>query len=211
MKNSIKLLAVLFISVMSIKSNAQVNPEKKSFTYGEFKAGYAVSQFGKNLKEAKDAGNYGTSGGGLFTLGAMHKFESINHFNFGGKFSALGATPSKGEGTNQLFFNWWGAAISAKYYPFNKNADSGFNIYTDYYFITQFTQKYRNVDAKVYSHQFAIGNGITLGTAYDFKYKGVNLVASLEYGFAQRTGDVQNVGQVDFESSYFGAQVGFKF
>ena len=211
MKKSFNLVAVFFIILIGIKSTAQVSSERKSFTYGEFKAGYAVSQFGKNLKEAYDAGNYSTTGGGLFTLGAMHKFESINHFNFGGKFSALGATPSEGDNGNQLFFNWWGAAISAKYYPLNKNADQGLNFYTDFYFITQFTQKYRNVDAKIYNHQFAIGNGLTLGTAYDFKYKGVNLVASLEYGFAARTGDVQNVGQTDFESSYFGAQVGFKF
>ena len=211
MNKSINLVAVFFIILISIKTNAQVSSERKSFTYGEFKAGYSVSQFGKNLKEAYDAGNYGTTGGGLFTLGAMHKFESINYFNFGGKFSALGATPSEGDNNNQLFFNWWGAAISAKYYPLNKNADEGLNFYTDFYFITQFTQKYRNVDAKLYNHQFAIGNGLTLGTAYDFKYKGINLLASLEYGIASRTGDVQNVGQVNFRSSHFGAQLGLKF
>lgn len=211
MKNSIQLFKILIIFIICIKSNAQVDSTKKSFTYGEFKAGYGVSQFGKNLKETKEAGNYGNSGGGLFTLGAYHKFEKINYFNFGGKFSALGATPSKGNGTNEMFFNWWGAAVSAKYYPLNKNADGGFNVYTDFYFITQFTQKYRNIDAKIYNHQFALGNGITLGAAYDFKYKKTNLVASLEYGFARRTGDVQNVGPVTFESGYFGAQVGFKF
>jgi hypothetical protein len=209
MKNSIKLMALLLLTAINV--NAQVDPEKKAFTYGEFKAGYAVSQFGKNLDKAYDDGNYGTTGGGLFTLGAYHKFESINHFNFGGKFSALGATPSEGDNGNELFFNWWGAAVSAKYYPLNKNADRGLNIYADYYFITQFTQKYRNVDADIYNHQFAIGNGITLGTAYDFKYKKINLVASVEYGFAARTGEVTGVGKRDFESSYFGAQLGFKF
>ncbi len=206
-----QLLAVLFIGIISIKSNAQIDSEKKSFTYGEFKAGYAVSEFGKNLKETYDAGNYGTSGGGLFTLGAYHKFESINHFNFGGKFSALGATPSKGENGNEMFFNWWGAAISVKYYPFNKNANGGLNFYGDFYFITQFTQKYRNVEAKIYNHQFALGNGITLGSAYDFKYKKINLIVSVEYGFARRTGEVTGVGKRDFESSYFGTQLGFKF
>lgn len=211
MKKPISLIAVFLIILISIKSTAQVSSERKSFTYGEFKAGYAVSQFGKNLEEAYDAGNYGTTGGGLFTLGAMHKFESINHFNFGGKFSALGAGPSEGDNGNELFFNWWGAAVSAKYYPLNKNADQGLNFYTDFYFITQFTQKYRNEVAKVYDHQFAIGNGLTLGAAYDFKYKGVNLVTSLEYGIASRTGDVQNVGQVNFRNSYFGGQLGFKF
>ena len=111
----------------------------------------------------------------------------------------------------QLFFNWWGAAIAVKVYPFNKNANRGLNFYTDFFFITQFTQKYRNVDAKIADHQFAVGNGLTFGTAYDFNYKGINLIASLEYGFASRTGDVQNVGQVNFRSSYFGTQVGFKF
>jgi hypothetical protein len=206
-----RTLLKIIILVFALNSNAQVNPERKSFTYGEFKAGYAVSQFGKNLKEVYDTGNYGTTGGGLFTLGAFHKFENVNYFNIGGKFSALGATPSKGDNGNELFFNWWGAAITAKCYPINKNADGGFNIYTDLYFITQFTQKYRNVDTKIYNHQFAIGNGITLGTAYDFKYKKTNLVASLEYGFASRNGEVTSVGKRNFQSGYFGAQLGFKF
>lgn len=211
MKKSNNLLVLFLFIIQIISTNAQLNSEKKLFTYGEFKVGYAVSQFGKNLKEVKDIGNYGTSGGGLFTLGVFHKFENISHFNFGGKFSALGATPSKGEGKNQLFFNWWGAAITAKYYPMNRNANGGFNIFVDFYFITQFTQKYRNVDAKIYNHQFALGNGLTIGSTYDFNYKNINLVTSLEYGFAQRTGDVQNIGPVNFESGYFGIQLGFKF
>ena len=209
MNNSIRLIA--FLLLITFYSNAQVGTDKKSFSYGEFKAGYAISQLGKNLKERFEAGNYSTTGGGLFTLGAYHKFESINYFNFGGKFSALGAAPSEGQNGNQLFFNWWGAAISAKYYPLNKNANSGLNLYTDFYFITQFTQKYRNLEAKIADHQFAVGNGLTIGSAYDFQYNNTNIVLSLEYGFAARTGDVQNVGPVDFASSYFGAQLGFNF
>lgn len=208
-KNTFKLIVFFIFTLFT--ATAQVSSERKSFTYGEFKAGYSVSQLGKNLKERYDAGNYGTSGGGLFTLGAYHKFESINHFNFGGKFSALGASPSEATGGNQLFFNWWGAAISAKYYPLNKNANSGFNLYSDFYFITQFTQKYRILEAKIADHQFAVGNGLTVGSAYDFEYNNTNIVLSLEYGFASRTGDVQNVGPVTFGSSYFGAQVGFNF
>lgn len=211
MYNSIKVVALIFTVLAFTSGNAQVGIDKKSFTYGEFKAGYSVSQLGKNLKERFEAGNYSTTGGGLFTLGAYHKFESINYFNFGGKFSALGAGPSEASGGNQLFFNWWGAAISAKYYPLNKNANSGFNLYSDFYFITQFTQKYRNLDAKIADHQFALGNGLTFGSAYDFQYNNTNIILSLEYGFAARTGDVQNVGPVDFESSYFGVQFGFNF
>ena len=183
MKHSKKIITLITLVVLSINVNAQIGPEKKSFTYGEFKAGYAVSQFGKNLEEKYDAGNFGTSSGGLFTLAAYHKFESINNFNFGGKFSALGASPAKGDNGDEMFFNFWGAAISAKYYPLNKNADKGLNFYTDFYFITQFTQKYRNVDAKIYNHQFAIGNGLTIGAAYDFSFRKYNFSASVEYGF----------------------------
>jgi hypothetical protein len=211
MKHSIKLVALLFISIISSNANAQIEPKKKSFTYGEFKAGYAVNQFGSNLKEQYDAGNFGNSGGGLFTLAAYHKFESINYFNFGGKFSALGASPAKGGNENEMFFNWWGAAISAKYYPLNNNADKGLNFYTDFYFITQFTQKYRNTDDKIFNHQFAIGNGLTFGGAYDFKLNGYNFSASVEYGLASRTGEVTGVGDRTFKSSYIGTQLGFKF
>ncbi|WP_310555961.1 hypothetical protein [Flavobacterium sp.] len=211
MKNTIKNLALLILIVLSNISNAQIAPEKKSFTYGEFKAGYATNQFGENLEQQYDSGNFGNSGGGLFTLAAYHKFESINHFNFGGKFSALGASPSKGDNGNEMLFNFWGAAISAKYYPINKNADKGLNFYTDFYFITQFTQKYRNVDAKIYNHQFAIGNGLTIGGAYDFSIRKYNFSASVEYGLASRRGEVTGVGDRNFKSSYIGTQLGFKF
>lgn len=211
MKHSKKIITLITLVVLSINVNAQISSEKKSFTYGEFKAGYAVSQFGKNLEEKYDAGNFGSSSGGLFTLAAYHKFENINHFNFGGKFSALGASPSKGDNGNEMLFNFWGAAISAKYYPLNKNADKGLNFYTDFYFITQFTQKYRNVDAKIYNHQFAIGNGLTIGGAYDFSFRKYNFSASVEYGLASRRGEVTGVGDKTFKSSYIGTQLGFKF
>ncbi|WP_395051895.1 hypothetical protein [Flavobacterium sp.] len=208
MKQIVKIIAILLIS---FRINAQVSSEKKSFTYGEFKAGYAVSQFGKNLEDQYDAGNFGTSGGGLFTLAVYHKFESINYFNFGGKFSALGASPAKGDNNNELLFNFWGAAISAKYYPLNKNANKGLNFYTDFYFITQFTQKYRNVDSKIFNHQFATGNGLIFGGAYDFSFRKYNFSASVEYGLASRTGEVTGVGNRTFNSSYIGTQLGFKF
>lgn len=211
MNKATKIMKLIILMLVCINANAQINPEKKSFTYGEFKAGYVANQFGSNLEEQYDAGNFGNSGGGLFTLAAYHKFESINHFNFGGKFSALGASPSKGDNENEMFFNWWGAAISAKYYPLNKNANKGLNFYTDFYFITQFTQKYRNVDAKIFNHQFAIGNGLTFGGAYDFKLNGYNFSASVEYGLASRTGEVTGVGDRTFKSSYIGTQIGFKF
>jgi hypothetical protein len=87
---------------------AQTKSENIAFTYGEFKAGYATSQFGANLKDQINAGNFSNSGGGLFTLGAYHKFKNINHLNFGGKFSALGASPAKGDNGQEMFFNWWG-------------------------------------------------------------------------------------------------------
>ncbi|WP_310555380.1 hypothetical protein [Flavobacterium sp.] len=211
MNKATKMVKLIILMLVGINANAQINPEKNSFTCGEFKAGYAVNQFGSNLEQQYDAGNYGNSGGGLFTLAAYHKFESINHFNFGGKFSALGASPAKGDNENEMLFNFWGAAISAKYYPINKRADKGFNLYTDFYFITQFTQKYRNVEAKIFNHQFAIGNGLTFGGAYDFSIKKSNFSIAVEYGLASRTGEVTGVGDRTFKSSYFGTQIGFKF
>jgi hypothetical protein len=211
MKNSIKTIVVATLFSLSSALMAQTNSERKSFTYGEFKAGYGVSQFGKNLEEQYKAGNFGTSSGGLFTLAAYHKFEGVEHFNFGGKFSALGATPSKGDNGSEMFFNFWGAAVSAKYYPLNKNADKGWNLYTDFYFITQFTQKYRNLAAATYNHQFAIGNGLTFGGAYDFVFRKCNFSVSVEYGLASRRGELTAVGAQVFKSSYLGSQLGFKF
>ena len=63
MYNSIKVIALIFRLLAFTSGKAQVGIDKKSFTYGEFKAGYAVSQLGKNLKERYEAGNYSTTGG----------------------------------------------------------------------------------------------------------------------------------------------------
>jgi hypothetical protein len=210
MKNLI-LVAVILFGHNSLF--AQTKSENISFTTAEFRAGYGVSQFGKGLKEKYDEGNFSTSGGGLASLAVYRKFKNVNYLNFGIKYKSLGAGPSKGDGGEEMFFNYWGAAFSAKYFPMDRNARKGVYLQADYFFVTQFTQKYRKVSSLIYNHQFAIGNGIVFGAGYDFPIgKGKNMLTlGLEYQTDSRTGEVTGIGKKNFRSSNVGVMVGIKF
>jgi hypothetical protein len=213
-KNMKNILLIIVVTLLAQTiSYGQTKQENISFTSAEFRAGYGVSSFGTGLKERYEAGNFSTSGGGLASLAAYHKFKKINNIIFGIKFKSLGAGPSKGDNNQEMFFNYWGAAFTTKYFPLDKNAKKGIYIQGDYFFITQFTQKYRVVANKIYDHQFAIGNGIVLGAGYDFPIgKGKNmLTVGMEYQTDSRTGEVTGIGKKNFKSSNFGVIIGIKF
>jgi hypothetical protein len=210
MKNLFFILLILF-GYNSLL--AQTKSNNVSFTVAEFRGGYGISKFGSGLKEKYDAGNFSSSGGGLASLAAYRKFKKINFVTLGIKFKSLGATPSKGDNGQEMFFNYWGAAVSAKYFPLDKDAKKGLYVQTDYFFVTQFTQKYRTKASQVYNHQFAIGNGVAFGLGYDFKVgKGKTmLTAGLEFETDSRTGEVTGIGKKNFKSSNIGFMVGIKF
>jgi hypothetical protein len=160
MKNRFFILGFIFFSFY--QSFGQSEETRISFTYAEFRGGYGVNFFGKGLKEKYDSGNFSTSGGGLASLAAYHKFKKINYFNVGIKYKSLGAAPAKGDNGQELFFNYWGAALTLKYFPFDKMAKKGIYLQGDYFFVTQFTQKYRKTANLQFDHQFAIGSGFAV-------------------------------------------------
>jgi hypothetical protein len=210
MRNLVIIILVLIGQTLMF---AQSDQENISFTYAEFRGGYGVSNFGKGLKERYEAGNFSSSGGGLASLAAYHKFKKINYFNFGIKYKSLGAGPASGDNDQEMFFNYWGAAVSGKYFPFDRNAKKGMYLQSDFFFVTQFTQKYRSVTNLTFDHQFAIGNGVAFGIGYDFPIgKGRTMwTIGLEYETDSRTGEVTGIGDKNFKSSNFGLMTGMKF
>ena len=130
-----QLLLILALLGSLFTSHAQ-NGTPDAFTYGEFKLGYGTTQFGEGLESAFEAGNFSTSGGLLASIAVYRKFSRLNNFNFGLKFKALGAGPASNDAGDEMFFNYWGTAISAKYFPFNREADKGLFIQGDFYFTT---------------------------------------------------------------------------
>lgn len=213
-----RLSMVLAVSaLLSIPASGQTNPGNSSaqtsaFTYGEFKVGYGSTQFLSGLKERYEQGNFSASGGSLTSIAAYRKFEKINRFHFGLKFKGLGAAPSVGDLGEEMFFNFWAVAISTKYFPFTKLADKGVYLQADYNFVTQFTQKYRNTETLTFDHQFAIGSSFTAGVGYLYPLKnGYGLIASVEYDWASRQGEVQGIGDKQFQNSNLAFQIGFKF
>lgn len=210
MKNLLSIMIFLFGHTLVF---AQTKQENISFTVAEFRGGYGVNIFGKGLKEKYDIGNFSSSGGGLASLSAYHKFKKINYLNFGIKYKSLGAAPAKGDNGQEMFFNYWGAAITTKYFPFERDAKKGVYLQGDYFFVSQFTQKYRTTINKEFNHQFAIGNGFAFGLGYDFTVgKGrTMLTIGLEYETNSRTGEVTGIGNKNFKSSNFGIMTGIKF
>jgi hypothetical protein len=210
MKNIILIIILLFGQNLLF---AQTKMKNISFTVAEFRVGYGINIFGKGLKEKYEAGNFSGSGGGLASLSAYHKFKKINYLNFGVKYKSLGAAPAKGDNGQEMFFNYWGAAITTKYFPFDRDAKKGIYLQGDYFFVSQFTQKYRNTINKDFNHQFAIGNGLALGLGYDFPMgnRRTMLTIGLEYESNSRTGEVTGIGDKNFKSSNFGIMTGIKF
>ncbi len=206
-------ITILLLSVQTLLL-AQASDDPVSFTYAEFRVGYGISSFGEGLKEKYDAGNFSTSGGFLASVAAYHKFKKINYLNFGIKYKSLGAFPSKGDNGQEMFFNYWGAAVSVKYFPFDKTARKGLYMQADYSFINQFTQKYRTVSKLDYNHQFALGNGFVFGLGYDVPLGGKRhsmFTIGAEYEYNTRTGEVTGIGKKTFVSSSFGILAGIKF
>jgi hypothetical protein len=215
---SLFLVSIVCFSshIVTAQTNAASNQankwESNSYTYGEFKIGYGVTQFSTGLSERFENGNFSTSGGSLASIAAYRKFNKINYVHFGLKFKGFGASPSNGDNGEEMFFNFWGTSISLKYFPFNKSAVRGVYLLGDYNFATQFTQKYRKTSDLEFEHQFAVGNSFTLGLGYQYPLKnGFGLVASVEYDWATRNGEVQGVGDQQFQNSNVAFQVGFIF
>ena len=208
-----KILSITILWFGQTVLFAQTKQENVAFTVAEFRAGYGLNIFGDGLKEKYKAGNFASSGGGLATLAAYRKFKKINYLNFGVKYKSLGAAPAKGDNGQEMFFNYWGAAITTKYFPFDRDARKGLYVQGDYFFVSQFTQKYRNTANKTFDHQFAIGSGFALGLGYDFPIREgrTMLTVGLEYETNRRQGEVTGVGDTIFKNANFGVMTGIKF
>jgi hypothetical protein len=208
-----RVLLFLIIYSIQYELSSQNSSENISFTYAEFRGGYGINVFGSGLKEKYKDGHFSNSAGGLATLAAYHKFKKINYLNFGIKYKSLGAAPSKGDNGQELFFNYWGAAFSSKCFPFQRDAKKGIYLQADYFFVTQFTQKYRTTSKLQFDHQFAIGSGIAFGLGYDLPIIKSNLLLTMgvEYEMDSRQGEVTGLGSKNFKSSNFGLLIGIKF
>jgi hypothetical protein len=213
----IKVMKYTFLLIFFLFSQkhtfAQTKEDTLSFTVGEFRAGYGKSILGNGLKEKFIEGNFSSSGGWLASVAIYHKFKKISYFNFGIKYKSLAAEAARNDIGQEMFFNYWGAAAAIKYFPLDKTARKGFYIQGDYFFVTQFTQKYRNKTTLEYNHQFAIGSGLVIGAGYDIPINNRKsiLTIGLEYQSDNRTGEVTGIGKKSFESASYGIMTGIKF
>lgn len=205
---------IIFLVVSSIAFSQNKN-EAGSFTYAEFKAGYGVSNLGEGLKEKYEAGHFSTSAGFLASLAAYHKFKKINYLNLGLKYKSLAASVSKGDNDQEMFFNYWGVAVTVKYFPFDAAARKGIYVQGDYFFITQFTQKYTQPSTRAYSPQYGLGRGFVLGAGYDIAFHNKTktmMTVGFEYEMDSRMAEQPGAAlETTYKSSNIGVMVGIKF
>jgi hypothetical protein len=216
MNSSTHLVLVFLTATVSVVAQSRFaaasDSVSKGFTYGEFKTGYGITQFFTGLNERFENGNFGTGGGGLSSIAAYRKFKKINHLHLGLKFKAQGAAPSEGDNGEEMFFNFWGVGLSTKYFTLNKASSKGIYLRGDYNFVSQFTQKYTNSQAPEFDHQSALGSAFTLGLGYQYPLKKrYALVPSVEYDWASRQGEVNDIGEVQFRNGNLGFQFGLIF
>ena len=193
---------------------AQTKTKNIAFTFAEFKVGYGASTLGEGLKEKFEAGHFSNSGGFLASLAAYRKFKKINYLNFGIKYKSLAASVSNGDNGQEMFFNYWGAAATVKYFPLDKDARKGLYLQGDYFFITQFTQKYTQPATRAYEPQYGLGQGFVIGAGYDFAFGKSNtmLTVGIEYETDKRMAEKPGAtNETTYKSSNLGVMVGIKF
>jgi hypothetical protein len=209
---------IIFLTII-LCGHSILFAQKKSgniaFTNAEFKVGYGVSTLGDGLKEKYEAGHFTKSGGFLASLAAYRKFKKINNLNFGIKYKSLAASVSKGDNGQEMFFNYWGAAATVKYFPLDKDARRGFYLQGDYFFITQFTQKYTQPATRAYEPQYGLGRGFVIGVGYDITFHNdtkTMLTVGIEYEIDSRMAEQPGaLLETTYKSSNFGVMVGIKF
>ncbi|MGF1638926.1 MAG: hypothetical protein ACFCUU_17760 [Cyclobacteriaceae bacterium] len=209
MKKLLFTISAFLLVQFSFAQNTNENFQR--YTYGEFRIGFGQSSFGSGLVEKYENLRMGASGG---MLASIATYRALNpYLHLGLRFKALAASPSTNDQGDEMFFNYWATSIAGKVYPFPKGKLKGLFIQPEFTFSTQFTQKYRNITASTYDHQFAIGNGISLALGYEIPLKnGWNaIMLTAEYDWASRNGETTNIGEVNFNSANVGFMVGIKF
>jgi hypothetical protein len=211
MKNILLIIALVTFKL----TNIIAQEEHIAYTYVEFKSGYGISDLKDGLKDKFQAGHFTTSGGYLASLAGYHKFKRIDYANFGLKYKSLAAFVSKGDNGQEMFFNYWGAAATVKYYPMEKDARKGLYLQGDYFFITQFTQKYTQPATRAYTPQYGLGMGFVVGLGYDIAFRGntkTMLNIGLEYEYDSRQAEQAGAAnETTYNSSNIGVLVGIKF
>lgn len=188
-------------------------PPDTAYTFAYIGIGYGVTQFGEGLEDRFDAGNFSNSGGGVFDLAVFRKPRWLPHAAIGLRYKNLGASPSTGDGGEEMFFNYWSTGVAVRYYPLDRAAVSGLYLQPEFTFVTQFTQKYRVESEQRYDHQFAIGSGAAVSVGYGFPLWGgrAGLEVAALFDYASRGGEVTGVGSRAFTNTNLGGVVRLRF
>jgi hypothetical protein len=114
-----------------------------------------------------------------------------------------------------MFFNYWGAAATIKYFPFDAEARKGIYVQGDYFFITQFTQKYTQPSTRAYTPQYGLGRGFVIGAGYDIAFHNKTktmMTVGFEYEMDSRMAEQPGAAlETTYKSSNLGVMVGMKF
>ncbi len=202
-------LYVLGIALAAAATGPLAAQTQKLPVYGEVGLGAGQTLFRQttkaNLRQALGGNGFDPGLGNNPTMGFYVAPKGWRGLGVGSRIRGTFGVPANGNGGDRYIFNAYNLALSAKYYPsgqFNRGlygrGSLGFG---------QFTTKRFNEGNRSYTHQYAIGSSLMLGTGYTFPLRRSALSLEAEWESSSRTGTVNGVGDVTFRSGQFGCHL----
>lgn len=214
-KHIILVLAGLFVTTTILAQNGApdltLSNKKTSI---EVSLGFGKTFFFGDLRTqetAQDAEGFSPNIGTNVAFAYYRSISKVPGLQLGARASFFISTPSTNDsGDKEYFFNYYHGGISAKYF-YGKTVDKGLFSRVDAGF-GQMTEKLRNTSEKEATHQFAIGTtlGGSLGWAFPLK-SGKSVFVETYYEQSFRNGDVDGVGEKQFQSGQIAFNVGLSF
>jgi len=209
MKNNIIIIVLLIFA--SNFTFGQTN--NKTRIYGEvgLGAGQAIiNSSSKASLETALGGTFEPSIGNNLMMAFYVAPENWKGLGIGSRIHGTFGSPTNGTNNSQYVFNYYNLAFAAKYFVLSKEFNKGLYVNGSFGF-GQLTAKRLNETAKEYQHQYAIGNSLMGGLGYTFPFKKTALSIEVQYENANRSGTVNGIGDVSFNSGQLGGNIILSF
>jgi hypothetical protein len=208
MKNNSILIVVLILM-----SNPTFGQSKKQRIYGEIGLGAGQTVINSSSKASLETalgGTFEPSIGNNLMMAFYISPENWKGLGVGSRIHGTFGSPTNGTNNSQYVFNYYNLALSAKYFVLSKEFNKGLYANGSFGF-GQFTAKRLNETRNEYQHQYAIGTSLIGGLGYTFPFKKAALSIEVHYENANRSGTVNGIGDVSFNSGQFGGNIILSF
>ena len=205
--NLIAIVLLIFVS------NFVFSQSNKNIVYGEvgLGAGQAIiNSSSKASLETALGGTFEPSIGNNLMMAFYVSPENWKGLGIGSRIQGTFGSPTNGTNSSTYVFNYYNLALAAKYFVLSQEFNKGLYVNGSFGF-GQFTAKRLNESAKEYQHQYAIGTSLMAGMGYTIPFKKIALSIEVQYENANRSGTVNGIGDVSFNSGQLGGNIILSF